>query len=282
MQRNFPRILSVFLLYLLLIAGIVLTIYAPVYAQDSAFTIDYRYNAVLEFFLQKTTEKDYKTAYSYMAGNFPKNHSLEDFTNIINALGLNEFTEKKWTAYEDKMNEIGVVTTKGDFTLPDKTVRKITFYIIIGGETEVKIGDLTEEVQIADLAKRMPETSVWQETVQNDLKKITTFLRGNRVKTTYDYLSNAARKRTKIKEIRDTFRAFKKQKLDIRFPKQGLITIAAGSPQINDQGLMVIQGSYQNSKNIINFMLAYDYEWWKWKLGIFSLSAKAINSAKTK
>lgn len=237
--------------------------------------VDYRYNALLEFFVQLAQEKKYDEAYKYTAGNFPKRYNLEDFTRIINESGLSTFTEKKWTSFKDEMQSIGVTTVKGDFTTPDGVVHHITFFVIIGGETEIKIGHIGEEVNVAALAKRFPVGEALRELAKQDLRQIAVFVRKNRVKQAYRYLSTAAQTRIKMKDVRKAFRQFKKLKLYVVFPKKAQATLT-GEPQLNALGQMVVTGSYKNKKNIVNFTLGYDYEDWKWKLGSFSLTAQPI------
>lgn len=243
-------------------------------------TLDYRYNAVIEFFLQKLGEKDFQTAYSYMAGNFPNRHDLGDFTSIVTQAGLTDFTAKKWLSYKDEMKEIGVTTLVGEFTTPDQVVHTITFYFIIGGETEIKIGDFTESVTVADLTRRIPEAAVWQKIVHKDLKMVTTGIKRNLYKKVYKYLSRGAQQRMALADMKKAFRAFKKQKLNTDLPGQGVIVITENFPQISADGLMVIQGKYENKTHVVNFALAYDYEEWKWKLGVFSLNAVRITSQR--
>lgn len=237
--------------------------------------IDHRYNALLEFFLQLAQEKKYDQGYGYTAGNFLKRYNLDDFTRIINESGLTTFTEKKWTSFKDEMKSIGVTTVKGDFTTPDEVIHHITFFVIIGGETEIKVGHISEEVDVAALAKRFPAADALSQLVKQDLRKVALFVRKNRVRQAYRYLSAVAQTRIKMKDVRKAFRQFKKLKLKVTFPKKAQPTIA-GEPQLNGLGQMAVSGSYKNKKNIVNFTLGYDYEDWKWKLGSFSLMAQPI------
>jgi hypothetical protein len=41
---------------------------------------------------------------------------------------------------------------------------------------------------------------------------------------------------------------------------------------------MAVSGSYQNKTHTVNFALFYDYEDWRWKLGVFSLTAQRISA----
>lgn len=239
--------------------------------------IDYRYNALLSFFLQLTKEKNYDPAYGYMTGNFPKLYNLDDFTRIVNESGLTTFTEKKWTSFKDEMKSIGVTTVKGDFTTPDEVVHHITFFVIIGGETEIKIGYIGEEIDVAALAKRFPAVETLGGFVKQDLRQVALFVRKNRISQAYKYLSQAARTRIKLKDIRKAFRQFKKLKLNVAFPKKAQATLG-GEPQLNEFGQMIVAGNYQNKTHNVNFTLAYDYEDWKWKLGSFSLTAQPLST----
>lgn len=241
--------------------------------------LDYRYNAVLEFFLQLTQEKDYEKAYGYMAGNFPDRYSLEDFTKMIQAVGLTDFTEKKWIFFKDEMKQIGVTTVKGKFITPDTVTHELTFYVIIGGETEIKIGDIIETLTFEDLAKLAPPTEALNAMILKDLKKITKFIKKGWSKSAYKYLSKSAKARMKYSKVRKAFLLFKAKKFNVSLPKTGLITIMQGYPIINPQGLLEIQGTYQNDAGTVNFALAYDYEW-QWNLGVFSFSVIKANSKK--
>ena len=241
--------------------------------------LDYRYNAVLEFFLQLTKEQKYEQAYGYTAGNFPKKYSLENFKSMVQAIGLTTFTEKKWTFLKDQMKEIGVTIVKGKFITPDQVTHELTFYMIIGGETEIKIGDIIETLTFADLAKLAPPTDVLNKMVLKDLKKVAFFVKKNRAKSAYNYLSQVAKTRMKYSKVRKTFLILKSKKWDVSLPKTGLITVTPGYPVINSQGLLEIQGTYQNNTSTVNFALAYDYEW-QWNLGVFSFSATKLKVKK--
>lgn len=240
--------------------------------------VDYRYNALLEFFLQKTTERDYQTAYGLLAGNFAQ-LTLEDFIHIVNELGLTTFTERKWTSFKDEMKSIGVTTVTGDFTTPDGVVHHLTFFVILGGETEIKVGYITETVDVAALAKRFPAAEALGQLVQRDARQVATFVRKNRVRQAYKYLSVTAQTKIKMKDIRKAFRAFKKLKLDVAFPKKAQAALS-GEPALNESGQMVVSGAYRNKKNNVNFTLLYDYEDWKWKLGVFALTAQPFVAAQ--
>lgn len=241
-------------------------------------SLDYRYNAVLEFFLQKTSEKDFETAYGLTSGNFQKQNPKERFIKIITDMGLTDFTSKKWTSFKDQMGDIGVTTVEGEFTQPDGTVHKLTFYTVIGGETEIKIGALAEELTPQVLVKRMPTTPDLHKLVLKDLKKITYFIRTNKGKNAYRYLSPSAQQRTTLKDVRKAFRTFRKQKLNLTLPKKGQIVLADGFPAVSADNLMVVQGTYVNGKNQVTFLLGYDYEW-EWKLGFFSFNAAPLAAA---
>ncbi|MBI4995124.1 hypothetical protein HZC21_05835 [Candidatus Peregrinibacteria bacterium] len=253
-----------------------------VFAQTEAIDlekVDYRYNAVLEFFLQLTKEQDYEKAYGYMAGNFPKKYSLENFKQMVQAVGLTTFTERKWTFFKDQMKEIGVTTVKGKFLTPDQVTHELTFYMIIGGETEIKIGDIIETLTFEDLAKLAPPQNILNEMILKDLKKVAFFIKKNRAKSAYKYLSQAAKARMKYSKVKKIFLILKSKKWDVSLPKTGLITITPGYPAINSQGLLEIQGTYQNTTSVVNFALAYDYEW-QWNLGVFSFSVTKLNAKK--
>lgn len=254
----------------------------PTQAEDNIVDlekVDYRYNALLEFFLQLTKEQKYEQAYGYMAGTFPNRYSLEEFTLMIQAVGLTNFTEKKWTFFKDEMKQIGVTTVKGEFITPDNVKHQLTFYIIIGGETEIKIGDIIETLTFEDLAKLAPTTEVLNAMVLKDLKKITKFIKKGWSKSAYNYLSGAAKARMKYGKVRKAFLLFKAKKFNVSLPKNGVITITPGFPVINQQGLLEIQGTYQNDTGMVNFALAYDYEW-QWNLGVFSFSVAKPNVKK--
>lgn len=239
---------------------------------------DYRYNALLEFFLQKTSEKDFQTAYGYTSGNFQKNNPLLQFTKIVTAAGLTDYTAKKWTEFKDQMKDIGVTTVKGEFTGSDDAIHKITFYVVIGGETEIKVGAITEDITLDLLAKRIPQTEALHSLILADLKKITHFIRKNQTKKAYAYLSPSAHNRIKLKDVAKAFRGFRKKKLTVVLPKTGQIQLA--DPVISQEGMMIIQGTYANKKNLVTFVLGYDYEW-EWKLGLFSINAAPLKSAGT-
>lgn len=234
--------------------------------------LDYRYNALLAFFLQLAQEKKYEQGYNYTAGSFQAKYNLNDFTRIMQETGLSSFTEKKWTSFDDQMTSIGVTTVKGDFITPDGVTHIITFYVIIAGDTEIKIGKIVEEVALADLAKRAPSAEILGKTAKDDLKNITTFIKRNKTKALLRYLSNAAAARIKLKDISKAFSQLRKQKIDVTLPKK-LVIILTPPLALNEQGQLLVQGNYKNRKSTINFLLTYDYEDWKWRLGGFSFWA---------
>lgn len=244
-----------------------------------SLTLDYRYNAVLEFFLQKTKENAYETAYELMGGNFPVIYTQDDFANIVDQAGLTTFSEKKWTSFQNQMKDIGVTTITGEFKMPDGEVHKVTFYIIVQGETELKIGNITEDVSVASLPKRFPNKEKLGALVKQDLQSTINFIRKNKVKKMHEHLSSAGQKRIKFREIAKAFRTFRKNKTDLTLPADAVIIIDKEYPKLNGQGLMVVAGEYHNAKNLVKFTLAYDYQW-IWKLGGFSFTASPVAQNK--
>ncbi len=241
--------------------------------------VDYRYNAILEFFLQKALEKDFDNGYSLTAGSLQKHNSKEDFAGILQAAGLTDFISKKWTFFKDEMKDIGVTTVKGEFTTPNQEIHKVTFYVIIGGETELKVGEIIENINFTDLPKRFPAKEQLAGFAQQDLTLLTQSIAKNKSKKILAALSANGKNRTKLTEIQKAIRMMKAKRLDISLPADADIKIADGNPTLNDQGLMVVKGTYGNSKSKIDFTLAYDYEW-KWRLGGFTLTAKALAKKK--
>lgn len=240
--------------------------------------LDYRYNALLEFFLQLTKEQRYEDAYSYMAGNFPKRYNLDDFTRIVNESGLTTFTEKKWTSFKDEMNSIGVTTVKGDFVTPDGVIHNITFFVIIGGETEIKIGHILEKIDVDALAQRFPDNETLAKLIYKDLKKITYLISKRKNKLLYNYLSTPGKQRATLREVSRSTAKFRNKKLNLKLPKGVLINI--DNPSLNTQGLMIVTGNYTNAKFSVNFVLAYDYDDWKWRLGGFSFGVDKLTAAR--
>lgn len=258
----------------------------PVFAQSvevgtssSSITFDYRYNAVLEFFIQKAIEKDFEGAFEMMGQSFKTKSSLENLKTIINATGLTNFVSRKWTEANDQMKSVGVTAITGEFITPDEVKHLVTFYLIVEGETELKIADITESLSFSDLAKLAPPTDALNAMVLKDLGKITKFIKKGWSKSAYKYLSKAAKARMKYNKVRKAFLLFKAKKFNVSLPKTGVITITQGYPIINPQGLLEIQGIYQNDAGTVNFALAYDYEW-QWNLGVFSFSVIKPNVKK--
>lgn len=241
--------------------------------------LDYRYNALLEFFVQKTAEKDFQNAYDLTAEVFHKSNTLSDFTTIVNESGLTTYTSKKWTSFKNQMKDIGVTTVQGEFTTPDQEIHKITFYVIVQGDTEIKIGNFIEDVAVASLPKRFPDKEKLGALVKQDLQSTINFIRKNKVKKMHEHLSSAGQKRIKFREIAKAFRTFRKNKTDLTLPADAVIIIDKEYPKLNGQGLMVVAGEYQNGKNLVKFTLAYDYQW-VWKLGGFSFTASPVAQNK--
>lgn len=247
---------------------------APNAAELQPVTPNLQYDIILEYFLNKTLQKDYETAYALTHADFRKLNPGATFETILKTTGLDSFTSKKWTEFTPATNGALV---KGEFTMPDQTVHLVTFALQPDPATGSKISGIIETITVADLEKRVPDSTVVAETAKNDLAKIIVFIKRGQTKKLYKYLSTGARQRTNFKDIQKAVRLFKKNKLDVTFPKTAEIALAEDSPKLNEQGILFVQGSYKNAKNIVNFILGYDYEW-EWKLGFFSLTPEQTES----
>lgn len=240
-------------------------------AEPQSVTPDLQYDIILEYFLNKTLQKDYKTAYALTHADFRKLNPVATFETILKTTGLDSFASKKWIEFTPATNGALV---KGEFTMPDQTVHLVTFALQPDAAIGSKINGIIETITVANLEKRVPDSTVVAETAKNDLARIIVFIKRGQTKKLYNYLSTGARQRTTFKDIQKAVRLFKKNKLDVTFPKTAEITITEDSPKLNEQGILFVQGSYKNAKNTVNFLVGYDYEW-TWKLGFFSLTPQA-------
>lgn len=241
--------------------------------------IDYQYNAVMEFFLSKTLEKDYAGGFTMMANTFKKFNSFDGFKNTVVISGLTDFTAKRWTKFDNQMEGIGVTTVYGDFDTPDGITHHVSFQMIIQGETELKIGAIVEKILINELPKRFPTKTNLEAMIMNDLAAITKMVKKNQSRAAYKYLSTSAKQRIKLKDVVKAFKQFKMKKLDPTLLKSSVVTLDYGvSPQLSNDGIMLVQGTYTNKKYLVTYVLGYDYEW-GWSLGFFNLNTQRLTAA---
>lgn len=252
----------------------------PTQTPTPEVNVDYQYKAVLEFFLSKTLEKDYAQAFTNMANTFKKFNSLERFKSTVDVSGLSNFTSKKWTKFDNQMESIGVTTVYGDFDTPDGITHHVSFQLIVQGENmDLKIGAIVEKILINELPKRFPTKTNLEAMIMKDLAAITKMVKKNQSRAAYKYLSTSAKQRIKLKDVVKAFGQFKIKKLDPTLLKSSVVTLDYGvSPQLSNDGIMLVQGTYTNKKYLVTYVLGYDYEW-GWSLGFFNLNTQRLTAA---
>jgi len=252
----------------------------PTQTPTPEVNLDYQYNAVLEFFLGKTLEKDYAGAFTMMANTFKKYNSFDSLKKTVGVSGLTDFTSKKWTKFDNQMESIGVTTVYGDFDTPDGITHHVSFQLIVQGETELKIGAIVEKILIDELPKRFPAKANLEAMIMKDLTAITKMVKKNQSRAAYKYLSSTAKQRIKLKDVVKAFKQFKIKKLDPTLLKSSVVTLDYNvSPQLSKDGIMLVQGTFTNKKYLVTYVLGYDYEW-EWSLGFFNLNTQLLTAAQ--
>lgn len=241
-------------------------------SEKPAIILDIQYDAVLEYFLTKITQGNFLRIYEMMTDNFKQINSLDNLKKVLDITGLISFSSYKWTNFDDSNQDAIQITGVFETSSGPHAISFVLKKHILKGW---QIDGIIENVTLADLSKQIPESENLKEMVKNDLKKLTFFIKKRRSKAIYNYLSNATRGLIRLIDIQKAIMAFKKSKLKITFPKNEIPVIKENYPQLNDQGQMIIQGTYKNNKNLVTFTLTYSYEW-EWKLSIFSLDAKPL------
>ena len=158
----------------------------------------------------------------------------------------------------------GVLVLKGHYaTRPNKVTFKLS-YLREGSDWKV-LGINAQVVPFVENTGKVPSDKELRGLALDSLLSFNKAIQARSFEGFYGRIANLWRKETTPEKLLEIFQAFIDQKIDIT-PITKLEPAFDGSPAINDDGFLVLKGSYPTKPSKVSFELKYVFEDDAWKL----------------
>ena len=215
-------------------------------------------------FLTKLGNGDIKGAYDSGSTTLRQQQTLEKFTASVKELGLTDYQSATWTSFNinnDQGSVAGTMTTKAGGSVPLKVslIKESGTWRVSGVTLTAKAGVHVEE------PKPMPTDDQLKEMAKTSLLDFNKSVKSKDFATFYATLSELWKGQTSPEKLKEAFKAFVDKHIDIS-------SIAKSSPvfdqkpEINKDGVLVLDGYYPTKPIKVRFNLKYTYEHPNWKL----------------
>lgn len=236
-------------------------------------------NLFMEVYFVQLKAKAFAKAYGATSADFKKTMKLAEFTKMVTASRLTDFTSKIWV---DKQwdPKTGLISLRGQFTAGEgdqKQVHTVTFQLVKRGDTYEVLG-ITETLSLALLSSMFPKDAALQTLVRDELTGIAKMVKRGSFRKFYNGMAKTTRATVKFSAFHKALNAFKKEKKDISLAADTAITISGDFPKIDNNGNVTVKGEYTNAKYVVFFTLGYNYEW-EWKLNTLNVNPVLLAEA---
>lgn len=158
----------------------------------------------------------------------------------------------------------GVLVLKGHYaTRPNRVTFKLS-YVREGSSWKV-LGINAQVVPFVENTATVPSDKDLRGLALDSLLSFNKAIQAKSFESFYGRIANLWRKETTPEKLLVIFQAFVDQKVDIA-PIAKLEPAFDGAPAINDDGFLVLKGSYPTKPSKVSFELKYVYEDDAWKL----------------
>ncbi len=227
----------------------------------------------MEVYFVQLKAKAFAKAYGATSSDFKKTMKLADFSKMMTASGLSDFTGKTWV---DKQwdPKTGLINIRGEFVRGEKETHTVSFQLVKKGETYEVLG-ITETLTIPLLSSMFPKEAALQSLLRDELLGIAKMVKNGSFRKFYNGMAKMARASIKFGSFKKALRAFKKEKKDIALAADTAITVAEGFPKIDTNGNVSVKGEYTNDTYVVFFTLGYNYEW-EWRVNTLNINPVLI------
>ncbi|GEM_PF-2630793 len=232
----------------------------------------------MEQFLGFLKMQAYENAYHSTTAGFQRNVKLAEFNDLVAGTGLGNYTSLNWISLDTLSFKQQMLTAK--LVTPENMTRILQFDLKLEGKIW-QIDTISELPLVDFFAKLFPADEKLKSRIQSDLQSFIDTIKSENYNAFYNSLAKSAKKTLKRFNVTKSLQAFKKQGYDITLPASGIITLSPCAPVITSSGTAVINGTYKNDKNTVDFRFEYTYEW-LWKLSGFNINTSAIAKSDKK
>lgn len=203
-------------------------------------------------------------AYESASAILKSQQTLESFTQSVKDLGLNDYASASWSNRETKNNRAhleGSIKTRVGGTIPlnmDLVKESGTWKVIY--LSAPKAG-----VAVEQSGKQLPSDEKAKALILDSLLDFNKAIQDQNFASFHAKISRAWQDQITADKLKEVFQQFIDKKMDISSIKN-VGPILTEAPQLNSDGLLVLQGYYPTHPFKINFQLKYIYEHPAWKL----------------
>ena len=203
-------------------------------------------------------------AYESASATLKSRQNLESFTQSVKDLGLTDFASASWSSRETKNDRAqleGSVKTRAGGTIPlnMELVKESGIWKVI------YLSAPQSGVAVERGGKQLPTDEKSKTLILDSLLDFNKALQEQSFDSFHAKISRAWQEQITSDKLKEVFQQFIDKKLDIASIKT-VDPILSEPPQINSDGLLVLQGYYPTQPLKVNFRLKYVYEHPMWKL----------------
>lgn len=222
-------------------------------------------------FLAEIGEGKVTEAYDSASPSFKSQQSVEQFEDIVKKLGLADFASVSWSSRStenDRGTLDGSVTTKsgGKIPLHMELIKESGVWKVYSlGAPEAGATIEKPAASGASNSKTVPSEEKLKAMTLKSLMVFNDSVKANDFKPLHDECTTAFRKQISAEKLAEAFKSFVDQQVDIA-PIQNLEPAFDPAPAINDDGILLIKGSYPSEPKKVYFELKYAQESGDWRI----------------
>jgi hypothetical protein len=203
-------------------------------------------------------------AYESASGTLKSQQTLESFEEAVKNLGLTDFASVSWSSREvknDRAHLEGSVKTRsgGKIPLTMELVKESHVWRVI------YLSAPQAGVSVAQAGKQLPPDENSKALALDSLLAFNKAVQQKSFAGFHQQISKKWQEQITPDQLKDVFNQFIEKQIDISPIKQAEPILSA-APQINPDGLLVLEGYYPTHPNKVYFRLKYIYEHPAWKL----------------
>lgn len=203
-------------------------------------------------------------AYESASATLKSQQDVGSFEQVVKNLGLTDFASAFWSSIETKNDRAyleGSVTTRSGGKIP------LTMELVKESGTWKVISLSAPEagVSAAQRGKQLPSDEKVKGLALDSLLAFNKALQDKNFVGFHQQISRGWQEQITPDELKELFNQFIEMQVDIS-PIKEVEPILTAAPEINSDGLLILEGYYPTRPNKVYFRLKYTYEHPAWKL----------------
>jgi hypothetical protein len=223
-------------------------------------------------FFGSVKKGDMQAAAACLSEGFRASTPQETLESFLRSSGLNKYKDASWSdrSITGKTGEIeGSIETTDGGTIPIK----IGFVKEKGGWKILSIQKVTAGLVSKGDEKTVPDESSLRSMTDNSLQEFARAVNKKDFTDFYNGLSELWKSQTTSENLRDTFKVFIDNNVDLTIVKQQT-PVFSKTPEISSEGALELEGYYPTKPSTTYFKLTYIYEHPAWKLAGIRVTVK--------